>query len=221
MNLDPKNISQGTKSGLALDIDETLSWTIGYWVEKMQEKFGNPENLTVKEMVEKYRYSNNIPYWQHAEALEWVSHMIWSDEIQKELPLIEEADLYVNKINEIIPIAAYITARPEKVLNGTKEWLKNHGFPEAPIICKPRTVEHNEENNNKWKADVLKQSYPNIIGIIDDNVKLLEFLGDDYKGTVFLYDHVHNQGLSDTVACPNWLSVYKEVKQRYQGIGNS
>jgi len=37
--------------------DETLSWTIGYWIEEMQNKFGNPENLTVKEMVEKYRYT--------------------------------------------------------------------------------------------------------------------------------------------------------------------
>lgn len=185
----------------------------------MQEKFGNPENLTVKEMVEKYRYSNNIPYWQHDEALEWVSHMTWSDEIQKELPLIEGADFYLKKISEIIPISAYVTARPEAVLNGTKEWLKKHGFPEAPIISKPRSVEHNEDNNNKWKAKVLKQSYPGIVGIIDDNAKLLEFL-TDYQGTIFLYDHQHNQGFSNAVACPNWLSVYEEVRQRYKNLGN-
>jgi len=58
-------------TGLAVDIDETLSWTIGYWIEEMQNKFGNPENLTIKEMVEKYRYTQNVPYWQHEEALQW------------------------------------------------------------------------------------------------------------------------------------------------------
>lgn len=48
--------------GLAVDIDETLSWTLKYWVEKMAEKFGNPENLSVLEIIKKYRYSQNVPY---------------------------------------------------------------------------------------------------------------------------------------------------------------
>jgi hypothetical protein len=38
-----------------LDIDETLSWTIAFWVERMQKLFGNPERLSVKEMAEKYK----------------------------------------------------------------------------------------------------------------------------------------------------------------------
>ena len=75
--------------GLAVDIDETLSWTIGYWIEHMQEKFGNPENLSVKEMVKKYKYTQNIPYYQTEEILNWIKNRIHSDELQKELPLIE------------------------------------------------------------------------------------------------------------------------------------
>ena len=35
------------RRGLALDIDETLAWTIGAWVERMQVLFGNPEKLSV------------------------------------------------------------------------------------------------------------------------------------------------------------------------------
>ena len=54
--------------GLALDIDETLSFTIGFLIEKLVEKVGNPENLTVKEIARKYRHTDNVPYWQNNEA---------------------------------------------------------------------------------------------------------------------------------------------------------
>ncbi len=199
-------------AGLAVDIDETLAWTIGYWVEEMQKKFGNPEELTVKEMVEKYRYTQNVPYWQHAEAMKWVDEKIHSNETQKELPLIEDADFYLKKINDIVPVAAYLTIRPENVLEGTKDWLDKHGFPAAPIICRPL----GETNGSQWKARVLSSLYPKILGIIDDNAKLLEFLDKNYPGTVFLYDHKDNKGREDVIACPNWLAVYKEIKDRFR-----
>lgn len=202
--------------GIAVDIDETLSWTIGAWVEQMQEKFGNPENLTVKEMVEKYRYVQNIPYWRHSEALAWIDYAIYSNEVQEILPLIEDANIYLSRINKIIPIAAYITVRPEKVSAGTKSWLEKHNFPAAPIICKPAEVVHAE--GNKWKAEVLKELYPSIIGIIDDNAGLLPFLGQDYQGKVFLYDHHDNAGFSFAIACKSWIAVYKEIKQYFKHI---
>ena len=108
------------KTGLAVDIDETLSWTIGYWIEEMQNNFGNPEKLTVKEMVEKYRYTQNVPYWQHAEVFQWVDEKINSNETQESLPLIVGSSAYINRIHQIIPIVAYITIRPERVIEGTK-----------------------------------------------------------------------------------------------------
>lgn len=67
------------EKGIAVDIDETLSWTVGYWVEQMQEKFGNPEKLSIKEMIEKYRYTQNIPYWQSAEALKWIDENVFEN----------------------------------------------------------------------------------------------------------------------------------------------
>jgi len=206
------NFSEIKVAGLAVDIDETLAWTIGYWVEEMQKKFGNPEELTIKEMVEKYRYTQNVPYWQHAEAMEWVDEKIHSNETQKELPLIEDADFYLKKINDIVPVAAYLTIRPENVLEGTRDWLTKHGFPAAPIICRPLE----ETNGSQWKAKVLSSLYPKILGIIDDNAKLLEFLDKNYPGIIFLYDHKDNKGQANVVACPNWLAVYKEIKDRFR-----
>ena len=201
-------------TGLAVDIDETLSWTIGYWVEEMQNKFGNPENLTVREMVEKYRYTQNVPYWQHSEALEWIDEIINSDETQKNLPLIEGSSAYLKRINQIIPVVAYITARPERVSEGTKHWLSKHDFPVAPVICRPNELVH--DNSTEWKANVLEELYPKVLGIVDDNARLLQFLSPDYKGKVFLYDHHDNLGVPYAVACKDWLTVYKEVKKYFK-----
>jgi hypothetical protein len=205
------NESKINISGLAVDIDETLSYTIGHLVSQLQENFGNPENLSVKEIIEKYRYTSNVPYWQHDEAKLWIDKEIRSNELQENLPLIEDANIYLNKINEIMPVAAYITVRPEIVSPGTKIWLDKHGFPRAPIICRPMTVPHAE--GNKWKAGVLLELYPQILGIIDDNTKLLEFLDKNYKGVVFLYDHHTTDSKLNVVPCPNWLKVFGEIKK--------
>ena len=60
------------KTGLGVDIDETLSWTVGHWAKEMQKLFGNPEGLSAKELVDKYSYTQNVPYWQSEEALKWM-----------------------------------------------------------------------------------------------------------------------------------------------------
>jgi len=208
------NLPKIEKTGLAVDIDETLSWTIGYWVEQMQKKFGNPENLSIKEIIEKYRYTQNVPYWQSEEALKWIDQKIHSNELQKDLPLIEESNIYLNKINQIIPIAAYITVRPKTVIKGTQEWLDKHDFPKAPVVCKPMNVKH--ADGNKWKAGLLKKLYPDIVGIIDDHIKLVECLDKDYQGKVFLYDHTTVDSQLNVVACKHWLNIYTEVKNEFK-----
>ncbi|MCX6797824.1 MAG: hypothetical protein NTX66_01210 [Candidatus Falkowbacteria bacterium] len=214
--MDNENKYKILKVGLAVDIDETLSWTIGHWVEKMMAKFGNPENLSVKEIIEKYRYTQNVPYWQSQEALAWMMAKVNSNDVQKELPLIEEASICLERINKLIPIAAYLTIRPETVLAGTKHWLDKHNFPVAPIICRPITVDHND--GNKWKAGVLEKLYPQVAGIIDDNPKLLNFLSADYRGKIFLYDHHDNFGRTNVIPCRNWLEVYKNIKNVFSNF---
>jgi hypothetical protein len=208
INLKNKNIR-----GLALDIDETLSRTIGYWVENLQLKFGNPENLSVQEFAFKYQFMQNVPYWQTKEALNWMENARKSNKIQEILPLIENANEVVGQINKIIPICAYITIRSQSVIPGTKKWLKKHGFPDAPVIAKPNDLPY--ENGSKWKAEVLTKLYPQIIGIIDDNPSLIDFLPKDYKGYVFLYNnseiYVKNRKV---IPCKNWNDVLLKVKER-------
>ena len=81
----------------------------------MQKKFGNPENLSIKEMAQKYRYTQNVPYRQTEAALKRVDEQIYSNETQTRIPPIQSAQEFVMKIHAIVPIAAYITIRPLEV----------------------------------------------------------------------------------------------------------
>jgi len=214
LNLKQK-LQQEHKQGLVLDIDETLSWTIGYWVEKMQIKFGNPEELSVQEMVRKYRYVQNIPYWQTEEAWQWIKDAVYSDSLQEELALIENANHVVQKINKVIPIVGYITVRPQEVENGTRRWLSKHQFPMTDIIARPPTVHF--KDGTKWKADILAFLYPEVTGIIDDNPALIENLPADYRGTIFLYDaNLAPRTDIKVTPCNNWKEVHKKVRREYK-----
>jgi len=202
--------------GLALDIDETLSFTIGFLVENLSKKIGNPEKLTAKEVFLKYRHTINVPYWQNGEAEKIVDEIINSNEKQKELPLIENSSDVVAQINKIIPIVAYITNRPSLIREGTNYWLRKNGFVKAKVIMRPKNV--NKKLGNKWKAGVLRYLYPQVVGIVDDSVGMLEYL-NKYKGRIFLYD------LSDfeikqkikVIPCRDWNNVLENVKNEFSG----
>lgn len=208
-----QQIAKNGTPGIAVDIDETLSWTIGYWVEQMQTKFGNPEHLSVQELITKYRYTQNVPYWQTPEALAWMEEQRASNELQTALPLIENADTTLQQIHEIIPVVAYITIRPESVKSGTQQWLNTHGFPQAPILCRPNDIPSAE--GNTWKATVLQQLYPEVIGIIDDNPALVTTLLPDYPGKIYLYDHTdHIQKSERVIPCATWNDVLLQFQKR-------
>lgn len=198
--------------GLALDIDETLSFTIGFLIEKLIEKVGNPENLTVKEIARKYRHTDNIPYWQNNEAKKVVDEFNKSADSFRDLPLIENSNKTIQEINKIIPIVAYITVRPKSIISGTRFWLEKHGFPKAPIIAKPKSIDR--KIGNKWKAKVLEYLYPQVVGIVDDNPGLTKYFGKKYKGVVYLYESVETERKDiNVVPCENWEMVAKKVKE--------
>ena len=198
--------------GIALDIDETLSNTMHYWIENMLELFGNPEGLSVEEMAKKYRYTWESPYWQSDEALDWINGVLSDKGAQLDFSVVTDAKDFVWKINDVVPVVAYITARPECVADVTRDWLVKHGFPDVPVICKPEATYG--VGGNKWKAGVLKSLYPRVKGIVDDNVKLCKYL-DDYDGYVFLYSHELVDDGANGVACVDWEAVYEEVKKKF------
>ncbi|MBS3071631.1 hypothetical protein J4408_01435 [Candidatus Pacearchaeota archaeon] len=214
MKSDTRSLVQINETGLGVDIDETLSWTVGRWAKEMQKLFGNPENLSAKEIVDKYSYTQNVPYWQSEKALKWMEEKRNSTKFQKELPLIENSNHFLNKINEIIPIAAYITIRPELVRAATRDWLQKNGFPMAPIICRPDKVP--TKDANKWKAQVIEELYPKIVGFIDDSSSVIESLSKNYKGTIFHYNKTPIKTKLKVVNCKDWETIYEEVRKFFE-----
>jgi hypothetical protein len=208
-----RDLQKRGKSGLLLDIDETLSWTLGHWVAVMQEKFGNPENLSVKELIAKYRYTEHVPYWQTPEAKAWIREAVDNNELQKQLPLIENANHIVEKVSKIIPIVGYLTLRPPTVMDGTRAWLQRHNFPDEPLLLRPEHIPHGD--GYEWKAHVLVHLYPEVMGIVDDNARMLQFLPDEYKGAIYLYDTESFEETNlNVIPCKTWDDVYEKAKEQ-------
>ena len=207
-----KSLKRKGERGLALDIDGTLSCTTRCWFEQLQIKFGSPEGFSIEEIVTKYTYAENVPFWQTKEAFVWMEESRNSDKLQETLPLIENSNFIVQKINKIIPIVAYITTRPQLVIQGTKKWLKKHNFPQKEIIAKPVKISHRE--GNKWKAKVLEMLYPQIVGIIDDNLGLVESLSSKYKGTIYLYNNPYCERQDiNVIPCKTWNDVLSQIEK--------
>ncbi|PIN75465.1 hypothetical protein COV17_03840 [Candidatus Woesearchaeota archaeon CG10_big_fil_rev_8_21_14_0_10_36_11] len=126
------------------------------------------------------------------------------------MDLIDGAVEHVAMVNDIIPIVAYITARPTGVISGTTFWLRKHGFPEAPVIARPPEV---NKYSSDWKAGILVRVYPFVVGIIDDHPKLVQYLPANYQRTLFLITHDHHPRDDIKIVCGiDWLTMYDKIR---------
>ncbi len=211
-----KNLYAGKekrKQGILLDIDETISVTRDKYIEIFAKELGNPENLSVSEIIAKYKYTWNVPYWKENERYSEIAQgLVVSPEIHKDLNLIENVADYVKRLGEIVYIAGYLSARPAVLQNITENWLKEKGLPAAPVILSPSYV----TGFHAWKASILEYLYPEVLGIVDDNPGMIAELNSSYKGTLFIYDYAGQSDRTDidTVPCPDWESVLVEVEKR-------
>jgi len=201
--------------GLALDIDNTLSASNIHWAKELERLYGNPTGMTPEELCEKYMLSSHVPHWKESpEAQEWMEQARRSPEIHHEYPLIENAKHMVNKIDAIIPITAYVTARWEVVREATEAWLWKHEFPAAPVYMRPMNA---PGTAHFWKGTFLPTLYPEVQGIVDDDPRLLEHMPEDYKGTIFLYKtQEHIETPIEVVKCAKWEDVLTAVEKRYK-----
>jgi len=200
-------------TGIALDIDDTLSQTLLYWIQGLQEKLGGLEDMSPTEIVKKFKHTRNVPEWNTPEAMEYITELCNADSLQEVIPVVEGAVDGVKRIHAIVPVVAYITARPNTVVHGTTKWLKKHGFPDAPLITRPPSV--SIPDGMKWKARELVAHFPHIQGVIDNDAVLAEYLSDTYPGHVFIFSHnaLPKTSSAKIHACPDWKSVVQQVKR--------
>lgn len=209
-----KDLQKRGISGIALDIDETLADSMTHWFTALY-KFSSPEGMDLQEIMKKFRFAEHVPEWKTEEAFAYMEELTHSEEFNETAPLIEDSNHTVNKVNKIIPVVAYITARPEAVEAGTKRWLMKHGFPDATLITRSGNIELSDKEplqRNSWKAEVLNYLYPEVLGIIDDNhVLAYELQKLNYKGTLYLYGNETDEfkDFKNVIVCPTWEEVLK------------
>jgi hypothetical protein len=201
---------QHSQPGLALDIDDTLSQTWGFWGQEMLRLFGNPENLTWQEIRAKYRRCENVPYWQTEEAQAWMANSRRWGDFYGQLERIQGSHEWISRIQEHLPIHVYLTARSIEMLDTTHAWLAKHGYPDVEVIARPLDVPY--EDTYVWKSQILTELYPMITGIVDDDANLPTHLPAEYPGTVYLIGQETNP--RDDVRlhhCPTWEDVHRAV----------
>lgn len=201
---------------LAVDLDETVAATVNYMLEQIFAMFGNEEWLSVDDNVKKYQYAQNIPHTRIEDIKAWINVMKFDNDFHIRLPLLWNCNEILAQINEIIPIKAYITARPEAVRQWTQTWLDKHWFPQAELIMKPDVLAYSENDQNR-KANTLKKLYPEISGIIDDHQWLVSQLAPDYQWTFYLFWHktVENTPIN-VIPCTDRNDVLKNIKEEYK-----
>jgi hypothetical protein len=197
------------KKYLLLDIDDTISHTKKMYFETLMRDHSNPENLTVDEMIARYNLTNFVSYWADEKSFEIHNRLMANAEAHADLELREGALESINKINEKLAIAGYLSARPEVIHQTTKDWIQRKGLPEAEVILRPNYV----NDSNAWKAAVLEFLWPEVIGIVDDNQGLVDKLHRGYQGVLFVYNYAGQNDREgfNIVHCADWESVVEKV----------
>lgn len=210
----------GKPAGLVIDIDETLSATNVAWFDRLVDLFGMPpEGLSTSELIAKYSLAQNVSHWNAQPAAhEWMQAQRDSLDAQKGLPLIPGAKAGMKELAGVVPVLGYLTVRPVSVVEPTLEWLKEEGFPLAPVVAKPSDVPFAE--GNQWKGKVLNQLVASgVTGIVDDNPKVSRFAGKEYPGTLFLFGKPScPEGTEHAIPCETWSDVVDAVKARKEKL---
>mgnify|MGYP000582485241 CR=1 FL=1 len=205
------HLSAQPRPGLALDIDDALCILGKRWYDELAALVGHP-GLTFEEVVEQYGLFHLVPAWKDKPQVEdWIQATLHSNEHYLSLSPIEKARERVQDILSHIPIHAYITMRSAAVVESTLHWLKQNGFPDLPVLFRP--LDTSKDEMHGWKGKAIAALHPEIVGIVDDDVRVIHQLPNYYSGTIFLFGGrtCEREGIR-VVPCRDWDEVYEKVK---------
>jgi phosphoglycolate phosphatase-like HAD superfamily hydrolase len=199
------------QQGIALDIDDTLSDSLHFYMSEILKKFGVPKNMSVDDIIQKYKFTALVPEWQTPEIEAWIVEKSRSNDFQEMITVMPGAVEAVQAIHQVVPVRMYITSRPSLVVEGTKRWLEKHGFPEAEVVTRPESK--TKIDGNAWKSQILQERYPSIGAIVDDNPEIITALGKNYPGRIYLFGN-HFKDVSTpgyVIRGLDWPSMEKAI----------
>ena len=151
------------------DIDDLLADAWGSFIPRLNERFGT--SVTPEE-VARYGYVQDCPYWKGVEAERLLKELRSSRDFNLYLPVIEGALEGFMGVVEVAVLELYLTTRPQKIYAETVQWLEAHGFPEAPVVCRPHGISFDQRN--RWKSRVIESS--DIYFVLEDDIGLAEMI---------------------------------------------
>ncbi|GEM_PF-4025019 len=151
------------------DIDDLLADAWGSFIPRLNERFGT--SVTPGE-VARYGYVQDCPYWERVEAERFLEQLRSSRDFNLNLPVIEGALEGFTAVVEIAVLGFYLTTRPQKIYYETVQWLEAHGFPKAPVVCRPDGISFDERH--RWKRRVVESS--DVHFVLEDDIGFAEMI---------------------------------------------
>jgi len=203
-------MSQLWKGGLAVDIDDTLADTAGTCIRLMFQEFGAPPGETWETLLARYHQPDRVEAWKDTPASDWLQERLADPDFLLALESITEASQQISRIAEQVPISVYISSRLDTHQKTTEDWLKKHNFPPAPLVTRPDKV-----RERHWKLEYLAQHFPNIWGLVDDDIDANLLTQTSYRGKLFLIGRTAE--LRESIFQPQVVNV-KSWEQFYNWI---
>ncbi len=178
---------QSQPTGLAFDIDDTLSSTSDGYFDLLNLTHPAPTYLTKELFRKKYARTGEVTHWRSIQdAYDLLISKVNCPQFHYELSPFPHAIEQTTILNNHNFFACYLTARKEDMRELTQRWLDEQGFPKKPLIMRDNTIEFS--NHTQWKTAALHSLYPYIQGLIDNDARILSHLQQrSYPGNLYLF----------------------------------
>jgi len=193
--------------GLILDIDDTLCDTSLTCAQAVISHLNTAAAQTLAlKFLKVYGMPDLVPEWQSPPIRSLIMRLLTDKVFLAHLPPILEAQRHIALLNQTFPIACYLTSRLSDFQTVTFKWLTQHGFPAAPLICRPE-----KSLAKDWKLrfivdhKIMATAYIDneiyVPGNLDFGGKLLEII----RFTKLTPAH------SKLTICDDWETVIKQL----------
>jgi len=194
---------QSQPTGLAFDIDDTLSSTSDGYFDLLNQNHPAPTYLTKELFRKKYALTGEVTHWRSIQdAFDLLISKVNCPKFHYQLPPFPNAVYHANILNEHNLFSCYLTARKEDMRELTQRWLNEHNFPQKPLIMRPDNIDFLSKHK-EWKADTLYALHPYVTGLIDNDTRILSHLQQqNYPGSLYLFglsEHEYDGNGSITV----------------------
>jgi len=185
--------------GLVVDIDDTLADTAKTCFQLVYDQFGDLTEMALPDLMTRYQQPGSVPAWQTSSVQTLIRDTLEDQSWLRQLPPIESAARELQQLQAELPVSLYLSSRLSHHLAATQEWLRAHGFPQAPVKLRTKDL-----TSPDWKLAFLAAEYPQSYGLIDNELGFLPLEKYEYQGRLIWFNryqapttHTHLWQFSD------------------------